>query len=66
MLFALPAGTQSLPEGPCNQYMRLPVPKTMPSMVFGTRVLEYWVLGPSGTDVRSKPSAGSVEVEVYF
>ena len=33
--------------GPSTQYLRLLVPKAIPSMVFGTRVLKYWVLGPS-------------------
>ena len=36
------------PEGPSTQYLRSLVPKTIPLMVFGTRVLKYWVLGPSG------------------
>ena len=37
------------PEGPSTQYLRTPVPKTMPLMAFGTRVLKKnWVLGPSG------------------
>ena len=36
------------PEGPSTQYLRSMVPKTIPLMVFGTRVLNYGVLGPSG------------------
>ena len=32
---------------PSTQYSRTLVPKTIMSMVFGTRVLKYWVLGPS-------------------
>ena len=36
------------PEGPSTQYLRFLVPKTIPSMVFGTRILKYWVLGPLG------------------
>ena len=36
------------PEGPSNQYSRTLVPKAMNGIVFGTRVLKYWVLGPSG------------------
>ena len=40
--------THYFPEGPSTQYLRTLVPKTIPSMVFGTRVLKYWVLGPSG------------------
>ena len=34
--------------GPSTQYLRTLGPKTMLLMVFGTRVLKYWVLGPSG------------------
>ena len=36
------------PEGPSTQYLRTLVLKTIPLMVFGTRDLKYWVLGPSG------------------
>ena len=36
------------PEGPSTQYSRAPVPKTSKGMVFGTRDLKCWVLGPSG------------------
>ena len=38
------------PEGPSpsTQYLRLLVPTAIPFMVFGTRVLKYWVLGPLG------------------
>ena len=35
-------------EGPSTQYSRTLVPKASKGMVFGTRVLKYWVLGPSG------------------
>ena len=38
----------SYPEGPSTQYLRFLVPKTILLMVFGPRVLKYWVLGPSG------------------
>ena len=38
----------TFPEGPSTQYSRTLVPKTIPLMVFGTRVLKYWVLGASG------------------
>ena len=31
-----------------TQYLRTLVPKTIPLMLFGPRVLKYWVLGPSG------------------
>ena len=34
-------------EGPSTQYLRTLVPNTIKSMVFGTRNLKYWVLGPS-------------------
>ena len=36
------------PKGPSTQYRRTLVPKTLPLMAFGTRVLEDWVLGPLG------------------
>ena len=35
------------PEGPSTQYFRTLVPKTIEGMIFGTRSLKYWVLGPS-------------------
>ena len=35
-------------RGPSSQYLRTLAPKTIPSMVLGTRVLKYWVLGASG------------------
>ena len=40
--------TLGFPEGPSSQYLRSLVPKTIPLMVFGPRVLKYCVLGPSG------------------
>ena len=36
------------PEGPSTQYLRTLVPKTQKGMVLKTRILEYWLLGPSG------------------
>ena len=36
------------PEGPGTQYSQPLVPKTIFSMVFGTRALKCWVLGASG------------------
>ena len=36
------------PEIPSTQYLRFLVPKARPRMVFGTGVLKYRVLGPSG------------------
>ena len=38
----------SSPEGPSTQCLRTPVPNTIKGVVFGTRVLKYWVLAPSG------------------
>ena len=35
-----------VPEGPSTQYLRTLVPKTIPLMAFGTRVLKHRVLGP--------------------
>ena len=37
-----------VPEGQGTQYLRFLVPKTILLMVFGTRDLKHWVLGPSG------------------
>ena len=39
---------ETCPEGPSTQYLRTLAPQTIQGMVFGTRVLRYWVLGPSG------------------
>ena len=36
----------STQEGPSSQHLRTLVPKTINGMVFGTRVLKYWLLGP--------------------
>ena len=36
-----------IPEVPSTRYVRALVPNTTKGMLFGTRVLEYWVLGPS-------------------
>ena len=38
----------SNPEGPSTQHLRSLVSNTIQSMIFGTRNLKYWVLGPSG------------------
>ena len=35
-------------EGPSTQYLRTLVPEAINGMVFGARVLNYWLLGPSG------------------
>ena len=47
-------------KGPSTKYLRFLVPKTILLMVFGTRVLKYWVLGPSGlirgTPFRARPT----------
>ena len=40
-------GSHSFPEGPSTQDLRTLVPKTIEGMAFGTRILRYWVLGPS-------------------
>ena len=42
------------PQGPRTQCVRPLFPKTIKSMVFGTGVLRYWVLGPSGHTARSR------------
>ena len=39
------------PEGPSTQCLRTLGPKTIKSMVFETRSLKYWVLGPSRVDI---------------
>ena len=39
------------PEGPSTQLFRSLVRNTIKSMVFGTRNLHYWVLGPSGDGI---------------
>ena len=40
---------RTFPECPSTQHLRTLVPKTIPLvMVFGTRVLKYWALGPAG------------------
>ena len=46
----LPSGSKASYnlEGPSTQYLRTLVPKAIEGMVFGIRVLKYWVLGPSG------------------
>ena len=36
------------PEGPSTQYSRSLSSKAILLMVFGTRIIKYWVLGPSG------------------
>ena len=36
------------PAGPSTQYLRFLVFKVIPFMVAGTRVLIYWLFGPSG------------------
>ena len=38
---------RSPPEGPSTQYLSSPVPNPTESMVFWSRNLKYWVLGPS-------------------
>ena len=48
----------TFPKGCKYPTYQVPEPPTIPFMVFGTRVLEYWVLGPSGFQM-SLPPAGS-------
>ena len=45
------------PEGPSTQHLRTLVPNTIKGMVFGTRILKYCVLGPSGLSISQ--AAGS-------
>ena len=40
------------PEGRSTQYLRTLAPKAINGMFFGTRVLKYWVLGPSWFDLK--------------
>ena len=47
MRFHTSSGGETDPEGPDSQYLRLPVPKSSKAVVFGTRGLKHWVLGPS-------------------
>ena len=42
--------TIHVPEGPSTKYLRTLVPKACLCMVFGTRDLKCWVLGPSGQE----------------
>ena len=44
----LQLGGPSQGEPRSTQHLNALVPKTIRLMAFGTRVLEYWVLGPSG------------------
>ena len=39
---------RNIPKGPCTACLRTLVPKTIPGMAFGTRVLKWAVCGPSG------------------
>ena len=36
------------PVGPSTQCLRFLAPKTIPVIVYATRDLKYWILGPSG------------------
>ena len=45
-LGGFPGKVRTHPEGPSTHHLRFLVPKTVLSMVFGTRDLKYWVLGP--------------------
>ena len=53
---------EECPEGPSTQYLRTLVSTAVPFMVFGTRVLKYWVLGHSktlGKNALAAPTRGS-------
>ena len=54
---AIHALIQSSLEGSSTQYSGT-LAKTIPLMAFGTRVLEYWILGPSGLPSCSASTAG--------
>ena len=47
-------------DGPSTQHLRSLGPKTIPLMVFGTRGLKYWVLGPSGVYCATRKRQGGV------
>ena len=57
-----PEAQQQGPEGPSTQFLRTLVPKTSKGMVFGARVLKYWVLGPAWLDGRA---ISSLDIGVY-
>ena len=42
------------PEGSSTQYLRSLAPRTIKGIVFGTRVPQYWVLGPFGKLSRAR------------
>ena len=46
-LLSSPGRCWAFPEGPSTQHLRTLVPNAIKGMGFGTRVLKYWVLGPS-------------------
>ena len=50
---------ETILEGPSTQHLRTLVPKTIPLMVFGTRVLKFWELGPSGNGPELLKRAGT-------
>ena len=59
------------PEAPTTQELRTQVPKTIPFMTFGTRVLKCWLLGPFGfwwlTRYHPKaPSTTIVYIYIYI
>ena len=45
---------------PALNILKILVPKTIPCMAFGTRVLKHWVLGPSGQGFPEFPKAPEV------
>ena len=63
--------SKAFPENPSTQSLRSLVLKTIPQMVFWTRILKYWVLGPSGNvlatlkaQVASLPACSQVASKV--
>ena len=49
-------------EGPITQYLRTLAPKNKPLIPFGTRVLQYWVLGPLllTSECRQSPKSSDI------
>ena len=50
------------PEGPSTQHLRTLVPNTSKGMVFRTRDLKYWVLGPSEIDTDTRLGCGRSQI----
>ena len=54
--------TTTTPKGPYTAHLRTLVPKTIPSMVFGTRVLKWAVYGPFGKTKKGCISYGNLHI----